>query len=114
MQDTLNIELIPDVEIEAERLGFDDLDGDDINITQLYFEQGLEIDYMEVSPGETFTIPLNYKGKINNSESLYEIVSNHSGRVAFIEDGLIIMLGPAELIFEKDGKTIRELGKLWP
>ncbi|HLG34316.1 MAG TPA: hypothetical protein VI757_05495 [Bacteroidia bacterium] len=109
----LTVELIPDFEKEAEELGYKNVDDESEDFEEVYYEQGMDSVTLTVSPGSEFEVPLYYKGNIDNKEGLYEIISAHSGRIAFEQDNGIITLSPAAFEFSEDGRTIKELRKLW-
>ena len=70
---SIQILLKPSFEKTRSELGFDE--NEDYNNDAVLFQQGYNIEILEVSPGEKFKIGKNYEsGHLENSEDIYKLI----------------------------------------
>ena len=70
---SIQILLKPSFEKTRSELGFDE--NEDYNNDAVLFQQGYNIEILEISPGEEFNIGLNHEnGYLDNSEDKYKLI----------------------------------------
>ncbi len=110
---TLEIIITPSYESTRNSMAFsedDDYDGDAV-----LFQQGYDMDVMEVEPGDTFEIDDDCKGQVNCEETQYKLIKVkeewEEEPNEWDEDyiaGEPISLRPGNYKFLEDGITIEE------
>ena len=77
MENNIEIFIMPDVETVRENLGYDEFEpvGQDL----IEFQQGLDIDTVEIEDNGTFEIPEGYHGQIQSDIEYYELITYNDG-----------------------------------
>ena len=73
MENDIEIFIMPDVETVHENLGYDEFEpvGQDL----IEFQQGIDIDTVEIEDDGTFEIPEGYHGQIQSDTEYYELIT---------------------------------------
>lgn len=112
---TLEIIITPSYESTRDSMDFsedDDYDGDAV-----LFQQGYDMDVLEVEPGNTFEIEEDSKGQVNCEETQYKIIKvkeewdeePNEWDEDYYQTGDPINLSPGNYKFLEDGITIEEI-----
>ncbi|MDZ4713522.1 MAG: hypothetical protein SGI89_14530 [bacterium] len=106
----LTIQLKPSYSSTAESMGFN-LQTDEIDSEAVLFNQGLDIDEMEVEVGEEFKISSQFEnGIVSCEENNYKLIAkDENGRVKTTENEISIFLEPGKYLFHDDGITIEKI-----
>lgn len=115
----LNILLEPSFQSTRDSMGYSE--DDMYNEEAVMFQQGFNIEVLEVAPNTKFRISEDFKGEINCEETQYKFVKHKyewdDDFVTFDEDfyqiGEPIYLDPGHYHFLDDGLTIKELPQLF-
>lgn len=77
MENNIEIIIMPDVETVRENLGYDEFEpvGQDL----IEFQQGIDIDTVEIEDDGTFEIPEGYHGQIQSDTEYYELITYDDG-----------------------------------
>jgi hypothetical protein len=108
----LEILITPSYESTRDSMNFsedDDYDGDAV-----LFQQGYDMDVMEVEPGDDFEIEENCKGQVNCEETQYKFIKiKEEWEDEWNEEdyhaGEPISLPSGNYMFLEDGITIKEI-----
>lgn len=109
---TLEILITPSYESTRDSMDFsedDDYDGDAV-----LFQQGYDMDVLEVEPGDTFEIEEDCKGQVNCEETQYKFIKikeewEEEWDKEDYNTGEPINLRPGNYKFLEDGITIEEI-----
>ncbi len=109
---TLEILITPSYESTRDSMAFsedDDYDGDAV-----LFQQGYDMDVIEVEPGDDFEIEEDFGGQINCEETQYKLIKiKEEWEDEWDEEeyiaGEAISLRPGNYRFLEDGITIEEI-----
>jgi hypothetical protein len=73
MENNIEIIIMSDVETVRENLGYDEFEpvGQDL----IEFQQGIDIDTVEIEDDGTFEIPEGYHGQIQSDTEYYELIT---------------------------------------
>ena len=109
---TLEILITPSYESTRDSMGFsedDDYDGDAV-----LYQQGYDMDRLEVEPGDDFEIEEDFEGQISCEETQYKLIKiKEEWEDEWNEDdyrpGEPLSLRPGNYRFLEDGITIEEI-----
>ena len=75
------------------------------------YQQGFDIDTMEVEPGETFKIDKKYQGSVSCEDEHYIFWDREefTDRKELVEGEDTYLLRPGSYLFHEDGVTIEKL-----
>ncbi|MFA5297581.1 MAG: hypothetical protein WC389_05160 [Lutibacter sp.] len=114
---TLEVLIMPNYESTRDSMGFSE--DEDYNSDAVLFQQGYDMDVIQVEPGEDFKIGKKFKGQINCEETQYKLIKlkeewedeADEWDEDFYEEGNPIDLAPGKYKLLEDGITIQQLTK---
>lgn len=111
-----NLEIIIKPTFDSTRDSMDYSEDDDFDSDAVLFQQGYDMDFMDVEPGDSFTINEGYTGEIDSSEVNYKLISPKDKFNEFLDDeedergpGTLLELKPGTYILLDDGIRIKRI-----
>ena len=112
---SIEIMLIPSLLSTIKNMGIDQDEYDeDVDCDAISYQQGYDIDSMEIAPGEKFTIDENWEKAVFDcaGETYFLIMRLPSGEPEVNEFDHVIHFGQGKYLFHEDGKTFEVLEDL--
>ena len=114
---TLEIFIKASLDSTRDSMGYSE--DDDYDSDAVLYQQGYNMDVMEVEPDETFSIEEDYEGQVNCDETKYKFIAlkdewddEPDDWEDHLEPGDPITLSPGSYKFLDDGITIQQLKKM--
>lgn len=111
-----NLEIIIKPTFDSTRDSMDYSEDDDFDSNAVLFQQGYDMDFMDVEPGDSFTINEGYTGEIDSSEDNYKLIRPKDKFDEFLDDeederrpGTPLELKPGTYILLDDGIKIKRI-----